>query len=131
MYTPCNQQCNQDIEHSQQSWKSPSRPFTFNPHFHYQFHLLSFFLLATIYLLTAGEPLLTHYNISILTVYKSMQISSSCKNRVKKKSNRDALFAASRLLIFWSICVDIKPLFHPASFRPLVSKTVLTGTRTS
>lgn len=48
MYTPCNQQCNQDIEHSQQSWKSPSRPFTFNPHFHYQFHLLSFFLLSRI-----------------------------------------------------------------------------------
>ena len=37
MYTPSNQQCNQDIEHSQQSWKSPSCPFTFNPHFHYQY----------------------------------------------------------------------------------------------
>lgn len=48
MYTPCNHQCNQDIEHSQQPWKSPSCPFTFNPHFHCQFHLLSFFPLSRI-----------------------------------------------------------------------------------
>ena len=48
MYTPCNHQCNQDIEHSQQPWKSPSCPFAFNLHFYYQFHLLSFFPLIRI-----------------------------------------------------------------------------------
>ena len=48
MYIPCNHQCHQDIEQSQQPWKSSSCPFAFNFHFYYQFHLLSFFPLIRI-----------------------------------------------------------------------------------